>query len=248
MALTDYIPFLHNSSKSGGAGRDARGAMRVERTGHVGRTGHSERTGHSGRLGYAVRPTSERSTNAGRPTSERSDGGYPANTRPRSTRPVTERSQQKNRIVRPQDKKPALLQRMTNWCTSLGYLRILVVAAVTLGLLVIAFYGPVKVWYTAYRDKQLYAQQLQVLAEQNKKLQSEVDRLQSQEGIEDEARRRGYVKANETSVTIKGTTTTTGEADAGASKDTLEEVKIKNPWYINVLDKFFMYKPSNTHV
>ncbi len=189
-----------------------------------------------------------RSSRAGRGIGERLNSTLPSNTRSASSRPVTERPQQKNRIVRPQDKKPTLLQRIGNWHASLGHLRVLVVAAITLGLLVIAFYSPVKVWYTAYRDKQLYALQLQVLAEQNKKLQSEVDRLQSQEGIEDEARKRGYVKANETSVTIKGKTTTNGEADAGASKDELEEVKTKNPWYINVLDKFFMYKPSKTHV
>lgn len=108
--------------------------------------------------------------------------------------------------------------------------------------LVVAFlYGPTRSLYAATRDEQIYTAQLAELNAHNEELRAEVNRLQSREGIEDEARKRGYVGPGETPVMVDGLEVDDrGTADASASADlTLEE---EDPWYVEVLDFLFDYE------
>lgn len=115
-------------------------------------------------------------------------------------------------------------------------------AVMALLVLVVGFlYGPTRSLYAATRDEQVYTAQLAELDASNESLRAEVDRLQSREGIEDEARKRGYVIKGETPVMVEGLEVDDrGTADASASADlTLDD---DNPWYVDVLDVIFGYE------
>ena len=72
-------------------------------------------------------------------------------------------------------------------------------------------------------------------------MRAEVDRLQSREGIEDEARKRGYVLPGEQPVMVEGLEVDDrGTADSSASA--VQSRSDDNPWYIDVLDFIFSYE------
>lgn len=110
-----------------------------------------------------------------------------------------------------------------------------------LAVVLIFLYGPVRSLYAATRDEQVYSAQLAELNASNEALRAEVDTLQSREGIEDEARKRGYVPKGETPVVVDGLEVDDrGTADAAASADlTLSD---EDPWYVDVLDVVFGYE------
>ena len=114
-------------------------------------------------------------------------------------------------------------------------------AVIILGFLavtVLFLYGPVRSLYAATRDEQVYTAQLAELNASNEELRAEVDRLQSREGIEDEARKRGYVLQGEQPVMVEGLEVDDrGTADSSASA--VQSRSDDNPWYIDVLDFVF---------
>lgn len=71
-------------------------------------------------------------------------------------------------------------------------------------LTVMSLYGPCRSLYAARRDQYAYASYLAGIDEENAALREDVNRLQSQEGIEDAARERGYVMPGEVSVIVAG--------------------------------------------
>lgn len=100
-------------------------------------------------------------------------------------------------------------------------------------LLVLFFYGPVKGFYQAWRTEGIRQAQLSGLTEENDSYQQDIDRLQTREGVEDEARRRGYVAEGETSIVVEGLDT---------SEDAQEESTSETPWYLRVTDTIFQYE------
>lgn len=78
------------------------------------------------------------------------------------------------------------------------------VALIIAALVALSLYGPLQGWYVAQRRNQDLQAQLDALSASNEDLQADVEDLQSEEGIEDEARRRGYVQEGETPVAIEG--------------------------------------------
>ncbi|MDU4970669.1 MAG: septum formation initiator family protein, partial [Atopobium minutum] len=96
------------------------------------------------------------------------------------------------RAVRRQEKPSTKLQQLAVWRSKLGNHRGVLVVLGAILLVIISLYAPVRAWYSAHRDAELYTKQLQKLQEDNAALQDNVTRLQSKEGIEDEARKRGY--------------------------------------------------------
>lgn len=112
---------------------------------------------------------------------------------------------------------------------------VLAVIAVTIG----ALYGPAKDYYVALRqrdDLQTYYARLDA---SNSALRQSIQYLQSKEGIEDEARRRGYVYEGETAAEIPGLEDNT---DNFTGETTVP--KVDQPWYIQVLDKLFGYQST----
>lgn len=112
----------------------------------------------------------------------------------------------------------------------------LLIAALVLGVLM-AMYGPVQTYYRAWRAGQDLQAQLDELNASNEQYKDDIQALQTREGIEDEARRRGYVTNGETKVVVDGLND--GSDDSSQSSD--GDQQAQNPWYIELGDKVFHY-------
>ena len=108
------------------------------------------------------------------------------------------------------------------------------------GVLLIGFYGPVQGYYRAIRDAQELQITRQEVEKEHKNLNEDVNRLQTQEGIQDKAHERGYVSEGETSVSVEGVGNTTTD------NKPKEQKRPENPWYIKLLDFVFGYVPTDT--
>lgn len=130
-----------------------------------------------------------------------------------------------------------------------GRTKPLAIALVILAILG-GLYGPMRDYYVAYRTGDILARQLQVSERYNKSLQSDVSKLLSKEGIEDEARSKlGLVMPGEKQLEVKGLDgdSSSDSSDASSSLTASEiakreaEVAAEAPWYIKVLDTVFFY-------
>ena len=130
-----------------------------------------------------------------------------------------------------------------------GRTKPLAIALVILAILG-GLYGPMRDCYVAYRTGDILARQLQVSERYNKSLQSDVSKLLSKEGIEDEARSKlGLVMPGEKQLEVKGLDgdSSSDSSDASSSLTASEiakreaEVAAEAPWYIKVLDTVFFY-------
>lgn len=109
-------------------------------------------------------------------------------------------------------------------------------------LLILVFYSPLSAYYAAARTNAILSEQLAEVTSDNEILTNDVSNLLTKEGIEDEARRRGYVGEDETAVDMQGIE----DSGSAASDSTItEEAKAEEaPWYQTVLDFVFQYKPE----
>lgn len=112
----------------------------------------------------------------------------------------------------------------------------LLIAALVLGVLM-AMYGPVQTYYRAWRAGQDLQAQLDELNASNEQYKDDIQALQTREGIEDEARRRGYVTNGETKVVVDGLND--GSDDSSQSSD--GDQQAQKPWCIELGDKVFHY-------
>lgn len=112
----------------------------------------------------------------------------------------------------------------------------LLIAALVLGVLM-AMYGPVQTYYRAWRAGQDLQAQLDELNASNEQYKDDIQALQTREGIEDEARRRGYVTNGETKVVVDGLND--GSDDSSQSSD--GDQQAQKPWYVELGDKVFHY-------
>ena len=108
------------------------------------------------------------------------------------------------------------------------------------GVLLIGFYGPVQGYYRAIRDAQELQITQQEVEKEHKNLNEDVNRLQTQEGIQDKAHERGYVSEGETSVSVEGV------GNTATDNKPKEQKRPENPWYIKFLDFVFGYVPTDT--
>lgn len=107
---------------------------------------------------------------------------------------------------------------------------------IAVGVLVVAallLYGPAATYYRAWRAGLDLQAQYDALAQSNDQIQQQNDTLLTRKGIEEEARRRGYVGAGETGVVVEGL-----PDDSTGSSDTTPEY----PWYVGVGDVIFGYE------
>ena len=126
--------------------------------------------------------------------------------------------------------------------------RALSIALVVIVALVLMLYPPIKALYGASRTNALLSSQLGSVTATNDTLQGEVDSLMTREGIEDEARRRGYVAEGDTPVDMSGV-----EDSGGASSDSTVSTDesapaASDPWYVSALDFIFGYNPADQGV
>lgn len=136
--------------------------------------------------------------------------------------------------------KPRSKQRVRH--TILGAPRWVVISVIVV-IVFVFLYDPCKNLYHAKRDGDIL-QQEKVLGEAaNQEAQVTVDTLQSEQGIQDEARLHGYVGKGETPVTVDGLGDS-GNSNSVSSvpQDTRSEVLAKpEPFYITLADFFFGY-------
>lgn len=107
---------------------------------------------------------------------------------------------------------------------------------IAVGVLVAAallLYGPTATYYRAWRAGLDLQAQYDALAQSNDQIQQQNDALLTRKGIEEEARRRGYVGAGETGVVVEGL-----PDDSTSSSDVTPEY----PWYVGVGDVIFGYE------
>ena len=116
----------------------------------------------------------------------------------------------------------------------------IIITLVAVILAVVMLYAPTRNYYVAWRSSQDLQAYYQAISEQNEALLQDVGRLTSQEGIEDEARRRGYVYPNEEALVADGV-----EEEKMADPDQVEAAinsyEESLPWYVHVLDSVFGY-------
>ena len=131
------------------------------------------------------------------------------------------------------------------WGTGLGIdvWKIVIVALLILAVAAVAIFGPLRDYYVAWRDAGVLQVEYEVLSTINEDLTSDVERLNTLEGIEDEARRRGYVYPDEEALVVEGI----------EEKDPVEQEELKRaldeydqslPWYIHTLDGVLGYSPK----
>ena len=107
---------------------------------------------------------------------------------------------------------------------------------IAVGVLVAAallLYGPAATYYRAWRAGLDLQAQYDALAQSNDQIQQQNDALLTRKGIEEEARRRGYVGAGEKGVVVEGL-----PDDSTSSSDATPEY----PWYVGVGDVIFGYE------
>ena len=121
----------------------------------------------------------------------------------------------------------------------------MLIAGVIIAVLVM-IYPSLRDYYVAARtqeDLETYQAQLE---DSNGQLKSDISYLETTDGIEDEARKRGYVGNGETGVEVNGlddsssTDNTTNSSDSSASNQSTD-TSSSLPWYKRILDEIFNY-------
>ena len=118
---------------------------------------------------------------------------------------------------------------------------IYVVVALAVAILLVVVAGPARTYYVAWREQGVLQAEYEALATQNEELNHEIERLQTLEGIEDEARNRGYVYPNEEALVVEGLEPKQ-VADPTLVDAAIEEHEKNLPWYVGILDVIFGYK------
>lgn len=140
-----------------------------------------------------------RSARASSPKAAKKDAGATrrgASTRSRTSKP--EDTPSTNGVPAVLDKLLAAFNGAIDWLFGLhGVAKAGLIALATVGVLFLFFYQPAASLWAAHRDHdQLLAQQ-QALTEMSNELEGRIAELQTEEGIMDEARVRGYAPAGE---------------------------------------------------
>lgn len=171
--------------------------------------------------------------------------GTPSAVRPR-TRRSTDLSTEENTQSRLQPNKGIFA--LGSWQ------KITVLCIGVLVLICMSLYTPLRDLYIAKRESAIKEQILEQANEQNEAYLAEIQRLQTTEGIKDEARQRGLVEKGEVAVEVEGL-----EDSAHENKDTpsaqdekyTEQTQmfgknytVKTDWKTQILDFIFMYTPE----
>lgn len=168
-----------------------------------------------------------------------------------SERPARPHAGHDRIVVRPavsSEKAPRVnpLTAVAGWA---GAHRALFIAMATVLVAVAMLYPPARAYYAAVRVNSVLSSQLSDVNASNDSLQSDVSSLMTKEGIEDEARRRGYVSKGDTAVDMSGVSDSggaTSDQASATSDDTASSAA--EPWYLSALDALFGYDPSTQGV
>lgn len=107
----------------------------------------------------------------------------------------------------------------------------LVVVAVLL-VLFVALYGPAKGYYSAWRTNGILLAEHEKETAEGEQLEDDVNALMTEQGIKDEARKKGYVDEGEKTVVVEGL----------EPEEEPEEEPEPDPWYLELGDLVFQYE------
>ena len=149
----------------------------------------------------------------------------------------SERGQKAERTNKPQFSVASLVELKDN---ALDFARNHTKLVVFLGVvifLLVGLYPPIRGYYHAVREHDELLLNQQKLEEDQKRLESEVQGLQTKEGIIDEAHKQGLVSGNEESARVEG-------LDKKKDENTVQHPDY--PWYIKVGDFVFGFTPGDS--
>ena len=149
----------------------------------------------------------------------------------------SERAQKAERTNKPQFSVASLVELKDN---ALDFARNHTKLVVFLGVvifLLVGLYPPIRGYYHAVREHDELLLNQQKLEEDQKRLESEVQGLQTKEGIIDEAHKQGLVSGGEESARVEG---------LDKKKDESTVQRPDYPWYIKVGDFVFGFTPGDS--
>ena len=149
----------------------------------------------------------------------------------------SERTQKSERTNKPQFSVSSLVELKDN---ALDFARSHTKLVVFLGVvifLLVGLYPPIRGYYHAVREHDELLLNQQKLEEDQKRLESEVQGLQTKEGIIDEAHKQGLVSGGEESARVEG---------LDKKKDESTVQRPDYPWYIKVGDFVFGFTPGDS--
>ena len=149
----------------------------------------------------------------------------------------SERTQKTERTNKPQFSVASLVELKDN---ALDFARNHTKLVVFLGVvifLLVGLYPPIRGYYHAVREHDELLLNQQKLEEDQKRLESEVQGLQTKEGIIDEAHKQGLVSGGEESARVEG-------LDKKKDENTVQRPDY--PWYIKVGDFVFGFTPGDS--
>ena len=149
----------------------------------------------------------------------------------------SERDQKTERTNKPQFSVASLVELKDN---ALDFARNHTKLVVFLGVvifLLVGLYPPIRGYYHAVREHDELLLNQQKLEEDQKRLESEVQGLQTKEGIIDEAHKQGLVSGGEESARVEG-------LDKKKDENTVQRPDY--PWYIKVGDFVFGFTPGDS--
>ena len=149
----------------------------------------------------------------------------------------SERAQKSERTNKPQFSVSSLVGLKDN---ALDFARNHTKLVVFLGVvifLLVGLYPPIRGYYHAVREHDELLLNQQKLEEDQKRLESEVQGLQTKEGIIDEAHKQGLVSGGEESARVEG-------LDKKKDENTVQHPDY--PWYIKVGDFVFGFTPGDS--
>ena len=149
----------------------------------------------------------------------------------------SERGQKAERTNKPQFSVASLVELKDN---ALDFARNHTKLVIFLGVvifLLVGLYPPICGYYHAVREHDELLLNQQKLEEDQKRLESEVQGLQTKEGIIDEAHKQGLVSGDEESARVEG-------LDKKKDENTVQHPDY--PWYIKVGDFVFGFTPGDS--
>ena len=149
----------------------------------------------------------------------------------------SDRTQKTERTNKPQFSVASLVELKDN---ALDFARNHTKLVVFLGVvifLLVGLYPPIRGYYHAVREHDELLLNQQKLEEDQKRLESEVQGLQTKEGIIDEAHKQGLVSGGEESARVEG-------LDKKKDENTVQRPDY--PWYIKVGDFVFGFTPGDS--
>ena len=195
---------------------------RVQSSKHAQKSEHAQKTERTHRTEHAQK-------------TERTHRTEPGQKAERTHR--TESGQKTERTNKPQFSMASLAELKDN---ALDFVRNHTKLVVFLGVvifLLVGLYPPIRGYYHAVREHDELLVNQQKLEEDKKRLESEVNSLQTKEGIEEKAREQGYVSEGEESARVVG---------LDKKKDDTTAQHPEYPWYIKVGDFVFGFSPGNS--